>query len=115
MERKERDYRRAFRKVMTHYDELRSMQGKNFANRTTARVVNILPEDFFADVELSAKKALSVDEYRLFKLVYIDKECEASEAMLRDTKHTIQDKVGRMWQGLGIFPMDNYMKKVDCR
>jgi hypothetical protein len=129
-------YRGIFRQVMTKFDETRSVLGTNSCARfykglaqeggrveTNPRVIRMLPEDFIADVELAAKRALNVHEYFYFKTVYLNKDDKfdkefkdtVSEKAYSTMKRTIQEKLGEELQRSKIYPIETYMQSVDLR
>jgi hypothetical protein len=121
---------------MTKFDEFRSVLGTNSCapfykglaqegGRVEAnpRIVRMLPEDFLADVELAAKRALNEHEYFYFKTVYLNKndkfddefKATVSEKAYSAMKRTVQEKLGKELQRVKIYPIDSYMASVDLR
>jgi len=116
--------------MMSRYDEIKSVHGTNscsaFYKGTVQAVgksnfnnklIKVLPSDFICDVELAARAALSKEEYRFFKLVYLDKDQDLTTdaPLFADTKRAVQEKVGRMLQTRGIYPIHRYLQTKDLR
>jgi hypothetical protein len=124
-------WRSVFRRVMSRYDELKSVQGtfsceafykrlENGANGSIApKVVRVLPEDFFADVEIAARRALDDREHQYFAAVYLDKQegydDAANEYHGTALKHSVQEKVGKMLHARKIYPLQRYFRPKDLR
>jgi hypothetical protein len=130
-------WRSVFRKTMAYYDEAKTSIGTNscqgfyrsLANEGTnggkynPRVVRTTIVDFTCDVELLAKKSLNKQEYRFFKLVYLEKD-EEIIGLLEDKsptnkfnklKHTVQEKLGLAFKTNGLYPVAKYLKPKDLR
>lgn len=134
---KQKFWRSVFRRVMTKYDDLRSVQGTNSCTGfykaleagfsggggRCAGIVQVTPSDFIADVELACRRALSEHEFYMFNLLYLEKSEEAdakateflgeSEAM--SMKHRLQEKVGVELFISRIYPVEKYMCSKDVR
>jgi len=85
--------------------------------------VKVLPEEFFADVELAARRALSCGEWEFFKNIYLDKNEKYEENARRRVteeahikyKHRIQEKVGKILADKHIYPVERYFLPIDLR
>lgn len=133
-----RFYRSVFRRVLSVYDEVKSIQGTmscaGFYAKLgsgagsmghSSRVVRVSDSDFICDVELAARRALAGDENELFyfQSVYIDKDERfdrdvrgtLSEERMKQLVHNVQAKVGKILSDRGIYPLQNYKKARDLR
>lgn len=130
-------WRSVFRKTMAYYDELRASHGTNSCEgfykglaregtnggKHNPRVVRTSPSDFICDLELAARRVLSKEEYRFFKLVYLDKDPEIIELLedkspdnkFNKLKQSVQEKMGLAFKVRGLYPVAKYHKPRDLR
>jgi hypothetical protein len=129
-------YRSVFRRVINHYEEIKATNGTNSCDvfykslasgatgaKYNSRVIQMSASDLIADVELKAKRVLSIQEYSLWKCVYLNQdkkfETEAKQALgsvrFLEIKHTMQEKLGEAFVRCKIYPIGRYMKPIDLR
>jgi hypothetical protein len=125
-------YRSVFRRTLANYDEFKATVGSNSCQQfykslsqeggkgtgINPRIVHMSPIDFICDVEIVARKFLNQQEYRFFKLVYLDKDEELvnmARDTFRTTKKSVQEKLGQAFVESGIHPFAKYMRPIDLR
>lgn len=130
-------FRGVFRKIMSTYDETKTSNGtlscqgfyRSIAGESANKgaynplVVRATASDFICDVELTARRVLSKEEYRFFKLLYLDKDKEIAELVVAKSpdnkfnglKQTVQEKLGFAFDDRGIYPLSKYYKAKDLR
>jgi hypothetical protein len=130
-------WRSVFRKVMSYYDELKSSHGTNSCEgfykalsregtnggKFNPRVVRATPSDFICDLELAARRVLTKEEHRFFKLVYLQKDAEiiglledkSPDNKFNKLKHTVQEKMGLAFKARGMYPIAKYLRPKDLR
>jgi hypothetical protein len=126
-------WRSVFRRVMSRYDEIKSVNGtqscagfyKSLARegsnggKFNPKVVVVTASDYICDVEITARRVLTPDEHRFFKLVYLTKDKEVStllkNGIFRELKRTVQEKVGLAFIAAKIHPFERYRKPRDLR
>jgi hypothetical protein len=85
-------------------------------------VVKPCRSDFIADVELTAKAALSEKEHLWFRLLNIDGMGFGQQLKVirrspdfKKFEHSIQERLGRAFLSRGIYPVADYFRPHDVR
>lgn len=125
-------YRSVFRRVMSRYDEIKSVNGtqscagfyaglarEGSGGGFNPKIVAPSASDYICDVEITARRVLDKEEYRFFKLAYISKDEEVT-SLLKDgifnkLKRAVQEKVGQGFISAKIHPFERYRKPKDTR
>jgi hypothetical protein len=131
-------WRGVFRRVMSRYDEIKSVNGtmsctgfyKTLAkdwqdgNKWNPKIIKASLSDFLCDIELTAKRTLSESDYRFFRLVYMDKDEEIRALLLdkqaennkfNETKKAVQEKLGEAFVARKLNRPELYFKPKDTR
>jgi hypothetical protein len=126
-----RDFRQAFRVVLSHYDEVKATLasasrdafycGMGYSGRG---VLKPCASDFTSDVEVTVRRTFAghAQEAFFFKAFYthndsLRKELEATLSLQRvkALRHSVQTKLGKAFMQRGIYPVTKYMESVDLR
>jgi hypothetical protein len=127
-------WRSVFRKVMSRYDEAKSVNGTMSCSKLyrglgedktgtyNPNIIVVTITDFICDVELTAKRVLDPGEYRFFKLVYLEKDNELTKLVdstetnnFNGLKKRVQEKLGLAFVSSKLHPVERYLRPKDMR
>lgn len=130
-----RHYLSIFRRVMAAYEDAIAQQGSSgnsgsmgaAANDSTGNgggIITMSPSDFICDVQTSALRTLSDHEYAYFRVLYIVRNPDLTDAwttalehasVLTGMKQRIQLKLGQAFKQRGVYPIGDYFAPLDAR
>lgn len=113
-----------FYAVLEGYQETKSVMGTSGAIDYSQAVLSpstanqiagyVQPSlmDYVADVELTAKKALSESDFAFFKKYFIDMDLAdlPSSESFRERSKSVAENAGRRFLASGLYPMKAYLR-----
>lgn len=109
---------------MAQYDEYRNSGSTLLSNYPKPNgIVRVVPLEFVCDVETSAAHLLTGPEYLFFKGFYLDVNerfmdlvrLQLGPGRYASVKKRVQQKAGKGFEERGLFPINLYNQRIDCR